>query len=119
MLSSSVLARSEGSPVGRTGGFSRAFCGRKASSSRTLRSTASSPSASRWATPDFLVCTSAPPSSLKVTSSRVTDLITSGPVMNIYDDPRFMMMKSVSAGLYTAPPAHGPRMAEICGTTPE
>ena len=28
-------------------------------------------------------------------------------------------MKSVIAGLYTAPPAQGPRMAEICGTTPE
>ena len=23
------------------------------------------------------------------------------------------------AGEYTAPPAHGPRIAEICGTTPE
>src|SRR6058998_3100772 len=28
-------------------------------------------------------------------------------------------MKSVSAGEYTAPPAHGPMIAEICGTTPE
>ena len=28
-------------------------------------------------------------------------------------------MKSVIAGLYTAPPAQGPRIAEICGTTPE
>ena len=27
--------------------------------------------------------------------------------------------KSVSAGEYTAPPAQGPMMAEICGTTPE
>ena len=30
-----------------------------------------------------------------------------------------MMMKSVMAGEYTAPPAQGPMMAEICGTTPE
>ena len=30
-----------------------------------------------------------------------------------------MKMKSVMAGLYTAPPAQGPRMALICGTTPE
>ena len=30
-----------------------------------------------------------------------------------------MNMKSVSAGEYTAPPAQGPIMAEICGTTPE
>ena len=28
-------------------------------------------------------------------------------------------MKSVMAGEYTAPPAHGPMMAEICGTTPD
>jgi hypothetical protein len=28
-------------------------------------------------------------------------------------------MKSVMAGEYTAPPAHGPRIALICGTTPE
>ncbi len=28
-------------------------------------------------------------------------------------------MKSVMAGEYTAPPAHGPMMSEICGTTPE
>ena len=27
-------------------------------------------------------------------------------------------MKSVIAGEYTAPPAHGPMIAEICGTTP-
>ena len=27
--------------------------------------------------------------------------------------------ESVIAGEYTAPPAHGPRMTEICGTTPE
>ena len=30
-----------------------------------------------------------------------------------------MNTKSVIAGEYTAPPAHGPRIAEICGTTPE
>ena len=30
-----------------------------------------------------------------------------------------MYVKSVIAGEYTAPPAHGPRMALICGTTPE
>ncbi len=30
-----------------------------------------------------------------------------------------MKMKSVMAGEYTAPPAHGPRIAEICGTTPD
>jgi hypothetical protein len=30
-----------------------------------------------------------------------------------------MKMKSVMAGEYTAPPAHGPMMTEICGTTPD
>jgi hypothetical protein len=30
-----------------------------------------------------------------------------------------MNTKSVIAGLYTAPPAQGPRIAEICGTTPD
>ena len=28
-------------------------------------------------------------------------------------------MKSVMAGEYTAPPAHGPKTAEICGITPD
>jgi hypothetical protein len=30
-----------------------------------------------------------------------------------------MMVKSVMAGLYTAPPAHGPITTESWGTTPE
>ena len=30
-----------------------------------------------------------------------------------------MKMKSVIAGEYTAPPAHGPMISEICGMTPE
>jgi hypothetical protein len=30
-----------------------------------------------------------------------------------------MIVKSVIAGEYTAPPAHGPMMAEICGITPD
>ena len=30
-----------------------------------------------------------------------------------------MIVKSVIAGEYTAPPAHGPMTTEICGTTPE
>ncbi len=37
----------------------------------------------------------------------------------MYEMPRTMKTKSVIAGLYTAPPAQGPRMALICGTTPE
>jgi hypothetical protein len=30
-----------------------------------------------------------------------------------------MIVMSVIAGEYTAPPAHGPMISEICGTTPE
>jgi hypothetical protein len=30
-----------------------------------------------------------------------------------------MKMKSVIAGEYTSPPAHGPMITLICGTTPE
>ena len=62
---------------------------------------------------------SAPPSSSKPTSSPVTARMTSGPVMNMFDVPSAMTMKSVSAGEYTAPPALGPRMSEICGMTPD
>ena len=54
-----------------------------------------------------------------VTSSWVTVLMTSGPVMNMYDVSLAITMKSVIAGEYTAPPAHGPRIEQICGTTPE
>ena len=61
----------------------------------------------------------APPSSSKVTSSPVTVLTTSGPVMNMWLVSLTMKMKSVSAGEYTAPPAQGPMMTEICGITPE
>ena len=64
-------------------------------------------------------CAIAPPSSSKPTSSPVTALMTSGPVMNMCEVPLTIMMKSVMAGEYTAPPAHGPMISEICGTTPE
>ena len=43
----------------------------------------------------------------------------SGPVMNICEMPSTMIVKSVIAGEYTAPPAHGPAIKLICGTTPE
>ena len=80
---------------------------------------ATSSSASKCATPLLRACTSAPPSSSNVTSSWVTVFTTFGPVTNMYEVSRTIATKSVMAGEYTAPPAHGPRMAEICGTTPE
>ena len=61
----------------------------------------------------------APPSSSNSTSSPVTVLITSGPVMNMCEVSLTMKMKSVIAGEYTAPPAHGPMITLICGITPE
>ncbi len=54
-----------------------------------------------------------------VTSSPVTVLMTSGPVMNIWLVWSTMMTKSVSAGEYTCPPAAAPMISEICGMTPE
>lgn len=53
------------------------------------------------------------------TSSPVTVLMTSGPVTNIWLVLSTMITKSVRAGEYTAPPAAGPMMIEICGMTPE
>lgn len=79
---------------------------------------ATSVSAARCATPLRPVCTSAPPRVCALTCSPVTALMTSGPVRNMVASPA-MMMKSVSAGEYTAPPAQGPRMSESCGITPE
>src|SRR5204863_7359160 len=72
----------------------------------------------KWATPDFDACVEAPPSSSNVTSSPVTVFTTSGPVMNMYDAPSTMNTKSVIAGEYTAPPAHGPITRDSCGITP-
>ena len=39
--------------------------------------------------------------------------------MNIWPVFSTMKMKSVNAGLYTAPPAQGPMMTLIWGITPE
>ena len=49
----------------------------------------------------------------------MTAFTTSGPVMNMFDTPFTMKMKSVIAGEYTAPPAHGPSTTLICGMTPD
>ncbi len=59
---------------------------------------ASSSSAARCATPDLELWAIAPPSSSKPTSSPVTVLMTSGPVMNMCEVSFTMKMKSVIAG---------------------
>ena len=89
-----------GSSVGSTrGGVSRLFCGRKREEvARVLEAAASSSSEAKCATPDFELCVIAPPSSSKSTSSPVTVLMTSGPVMNMCDVSFTMKMKSVIAG---------------------
>ena len=73
----------------------------------------------KWATPlrEAWVC--APPSCSKLTSSPVTVFTTSGPVMNMCEVSSTIITKSVMAGEYTAPPAHGPITREICGITPD
>jgi hypothetical protein len=58
----------------------------------------SSSSEAKWATPDFELWLIAPPSSSKPTSSPVTVLMTSGPVMNMCEVSFTMKMKSVIAG---------------------
>ena len=58
----------------------------------------SSSSHAKWATPDFVLWVIAPPSDSKSTSSPVTVLITSGPVMNMCEVSLTMKMKSVIAG---------------------
>ncbi len=57
-----------------------------------------SESATTWATPETEAWVSAPPSASFVTSSCVTDLMTSGPVTNIEAVPRTIRTKSVMAG---------------------
>ena len=83
-----------------------------------MSSASTSFSNARSATPLLVVWVIAPPSSSAVTSSWVTVLTTSGPVTNMYELSFTMKMKSVMAGLYTAPPADGPMIMLICGITP-
>ena len=54
--------------------------------------------AAMCATPDFEACAMAPPRSSLLTSSWVTVLMTSGPVMNMDEVSRAMTTKSVIAG---------------------
>src|SRR5678816_3460156 len=97
-----LLSRSsarEGSSVGgRAGGSSMLFEGRYDISSRMRPRQALSSATAKCATPDTAACVWAPPSCSLVTSSCVTVLMTSGPVMNMYDVPSTMMLKSVIAG---------------------
>ena len=110
--------RSGSSPVSMVGGSSMLFCGMNDIKKRTSSRHDFSSAETNVATPLLLAWLIAPPSSSSVTSSPVTVFTTSGPVMNMWLLSRTMKMKSVIAGEYTAPPAHGPRITEICGMTP-
>ncbi len=105
--------------MGTTGGFSLFDDGRKLNSIRTIIIDSTSFSNARSATPDLVEWVTAPPRSSAVTSSCVTVFTTSGPVTNMYELSFTMRMKSVIAGEYTAPPAHGPMITDTCGITPE
>ena len=93
--------------------------GRKLNSLRVMAMASRSSSATKWTLPLTVACIAAPPTSSMLTSRPVTDLITCGPVMKSWAFCRVMMMKSISAGEYAAPPAQGPAMIAICGTTPD
>ena len=79
----SGAVRSAGSVASARGGWSAQLCGMKETSRRTCSKHSSSVPARKWATPERTLCTSAPPSSSKVTLSPVVTRITSGPVMNM------------------------------------
>jgi hypothetical protein len=112
--SSGITLRSESSQrlmsslQAARGGSSMLFSGRNENSSRSISKHSSSSLQAKCAQPERLLCVIAPPSSSLLTSSCVTVLITSGPVMNMYEVSFTMKMKSVMAGEYTAPPAQGP-----------
>ena len=75
--------------------------------------------ATKCATPLLEPCVIAPPRSSNDMSSPSTVLTTSGPVTNMVPAFSTIITKSVIAGEYTDPPADGPMLAVICGTTPE
>ena len=90
-MSPSDSSRRPGSSLGAyEGGSSRLFDGRNESRYRAWARQSSSSSAMNEATPERLACVTAPPSCSNVTSSPVTVLITSGPVMNMWEVSRTM-----------------------------
>ena len=73
-----------------------------------------SSSAMKWTLPETEAFAWAEPISAMVQTWPVTALITSGPQMNMFAVLRVMIRKSMRAGEYAAPPAHGPAMTAIC-----
>ncbi len=81
------------------GGSSPQLDGRYASRRRTSLRQALSSGLTKVHSPERVEWGVAPPSSSGVTSSPVTARTTSGPVMNMWEMPWTMKMKSVMAGL--------------------
>ena len=73
-------------------------CGGSGQALASTPGTSSSSSPMKDATPDFVACVMAPPSSSTLTSCPVTVFTTSGPVMNMYELPSTISTKSVIAG---------------------
>ena len=69
--------------------------------------------------PETVAWASAVANISRAASSPVAALMTCGPQMKRLEFFFVIMMKSISAGLYAAPPAQGPAIIETCGTTPE
>ena len=82
-LSNSSHILVSGSLVSKIGAFSKLLDGSNCTNSLTNSNASSSLSAVKCVTPDFVACVDAPPKSSNETSSFVTVLITSGPVINI------------------------------------
>ena len=118
-MSSSGITLFISSAVSNTGAVSILFDGKKLINLLISAIHASSFDDTKWATPLVLLCVMAPPNASAVTSSPVTVFITCGPVINIWLVLSTINMKSIIAGEYTAPPAHGPIIADICGITPD
>ena len=108
-----------GSDDSTKGACSLLFDGRKLSKALMISKPSSSFSAAKCATPLLVAWILAPPRTSCVTTSPVTAFTTLGPVRNMYDVSLIITVKSVKAGEYTAPPAHGPKIPEICGITPD
>ena len=93
-----ISPRLGSSVAGLRGGSSWLFSGMNDSSSRIMSRHSSSSPQAKWAQPERALWVMAPPRSSLVTSSWLTVLITSGPVMNMYEVSLTMNTKSVMAG---------------------
>mmetsp|Transcript_17240 Transcript_17240/g.49838 ORF Transcript_17240/g.49838 Transcript_17240/m.49838 type:complete len:219 (+) Transcript_17240:700-1356(+) len=105
-----------GSNSGAPAGAASPMC---ANTSRHKRSAVGSSWAKWSATPDFEVCTSAPPRSSAETSSPVDAFTSGGPPKKMVPLPFTMMFSSDIAGTYAPPAVQEPNTADNCGMPSE